>query len=59
VTAPLVHAPGSSSRAWAPQLAGLSDRRRVSAEDLPGHGHAEGSCTLDRAVESVHHAIER
>jgi pimeloyl-ACP methyl ester carboxylesterase len=31
----------------------------VLSEDLPGHGHAEGPFTLDRAVELVHHAIER
>ena len=53
----LVHAFGSSSRAWAAQVAGLSDHHRVVTEDLPGHGHAEGPFTLDRAVESVRHAI--
>ena len=49
----LVHAFGSSGRAWAPQVAGLGDRYRVIAPDLPGHGGAAGPFTLDRAVESV------
>ena len=49
----LVHAFGSSGRAWAPQLAGLGDRYRVIAPDLPGHGGAAGPFTLDRAVEFV------
>jgi 3-oxoadipate enol-lactonase len=53
----LVHAFGSSSRAWGAQVVGLSDHRRVVAEDLPGHGQAGGQLTLDRAVESVCHAI--
>jgi 3-oxoadipate enol-lactonase len=49
----LVHAFGSSGRAWAPQVAGLGDRYRVIAPDLPGHGGAAGPFTLDRAVEAV------
>lgn len=54
----LVHAFGSSSRAWAAQVVGLSDHHRVLAEDLPGHGQVEGPFTLDRAVESVRQAID-
>jgi 3-oxoadipate enol-lactonase len=54
----LVHAFGSSSRAWAPQVEGLSDHHRVLAEDLPGHGAAGGPFTLDRAVASVRDAID-
>ena len=53
----LVHAFGSSHRAWAPQVEGLSDRHRVIAEDLPGHGETDGPFSLDRAVESMRHAI--
>jgi pimeloyl-ACP methyl ester carboxylesterase len=45
----LVHAFGSSSRAWTPQLRALSDRYRVLAPDLPSHGDADGPFTLDRA----------
>lgn len=52
-TVVLVHAFGSSGRAWAPQVAGLGDRYRVLAPDLPGHGGAAGPFTLGRAVESV------
>jgi 3-oxoadipate enol-lactonase len=55
----LVHAFGSSSRAWVPQVQGLSDHHRVLAEDLPGHGDAEGPFTLDRAVASVRRVIDR
>jgi 3-oxoadipate enol-lactonase len=55
----LVHAFGSSRRAWAPQVEGLSDHRRVVAADLPGHGEAEGPFTLVRAVESVRAAIDK
>lgn len=54
----LVHAFGSSSRAWAPQVAGLEDRHRVLAPDLPGHGDAAGPFTLPGAVESVVAAID-
>jgi pimeloyl-ACP methyl ester carboxylesterase len=54
----LVHAFGSSRRAWEPQLAGLSDRHRPIAEDLPGHGDAEGPFTLARAVDSVRRTID-
>ena len=53
----LVHAFGSSGRAWTPQVAELGDRYRVIAPDLPGHGGAPGPFTLDRAVESVRAAI--
>lgn len=53
----LVHALGSSRRAWTPQVQALSDRYRVLAVDLPGHGDAEGPFTLDRALESVHITI--
>jgi pimeloyl-ACP methyl ester carboxylesterase len=49
----LVHGFGSSSRAWAPQLAALRDRYRVVAPDLPGHGDTPGPFTLSRAVETV------
>jgi 3-oxoadipate enol-lactonase len=49
-----VHALGSSSRAWAPQLVALGDRYRVRALDLPGHGDAPGPFTLKRAVAAVH-----
>jgi 3-oxoadipate enol-lactonase len=52
-TVVLVHAFGSSGRAWAPQVAGLGARYRVIAPDLPGHGVAAGPFTLVRAVESV------
>jgi 3-oxoadipate enol-lactonase len=55
----LVHALGSSHRAWTPQVQALSDRYRVIAPDLPGHGDAEGPFTLDRAVESVHVAMSQ
>jgi pimeloyl-ACP methyl ester carboxylesterase len=56
-TVVLVHALGSSRRAWAPQVWALSDRHQVLAPDLPGHGHSKGPFTLDRAVEFVHAAI--
>jgi pimeloyl-ACP methyl ester carboxylesterase len=52
-----VHAFGSSSRGWTPQLRVLGDRFRVLAPDLPGHGETPGPFTLDRAVESVRSAI--
>lgn len=54
----LVHAFGSSGRAWAPQVQALSDSAPVLAPDLPGHGHAGGPFTLDRAVETVRGAID-
>lgn len=54
----LVHALGSSGRAWAPQVAGLGDRHRVVAPDLPGHGRAGGAFTLRGAVETVAAALD-
>ena len=53
----LVHAFGSSGSAWAPQIAGLGDRYRILAPDLPGHGDNAGPFTLQAAVESVAGAI--
>ena len=46
----LVHAFGSSGRAWAPQVAGLGGRYRAIAPDLLGHGVAAGPFTLDRGL---------
>jgi len=57
-TIALVHAFGSSGRAWAPQVAGLGDRHEILTPDLPGHGGAAGPFTLRRAVESVAAAID-
>lgn len=54
----LVHAFGSSSRAWAPQVEGLGNDHRVLAPDLPGHGHSEQPFTLARAVETVRDTID-
>ena len=52
-TVALIHAFGSRGNAWAPQLAGLEDRYRMLAPDLPGHGDATGPFTLRAAVECV------
>jgi 3-oxoadipate enol-lactonase len=53
-----VHALGSSSRAWTPQVRAWGDRHRVLAPDLPGHGEATDTpFTLDRAVDRVHATI--
>jgi 3-oxoadipate enol-lactonase len=57
-TVVLVHAFGSSSRAWASQVRGLSGHHRVVAVDLPGHGDAAGPFTLARAVACVRAAID-
>lgn len=46
----LLHAFGSSRRAWQPQLDALGAGRKVSAPDLPGHGDEPGPFSLDRAV---------
>lgn len=54
----LVHAFGSSSRAWAPQRAALHNRYRVVTPDLPGHGATPGPFTLSRAVRTVVAAAE-
>jgi 3-oxoadipate enol-lactonase len=57
-TVVFVHAFGSSSRAWTHQLRAFSDRHRVLAPDLPGHGEAADTpFTLDRAVDRVHATI--
>jgi 3-oxoadipate enol-lactonase len=58
-TVVLVHALGSSSRAWEAQEQGWCDRYRVVAPDLPGHGEAGGRFTLEGAVEAVHAATAR
>lgn len=53
-----VHALGSSSRAWAPQVQGLSGRHHALAVDLPGHGDTAGPFTLTAAVDHVRTAID-
>lgn len=52
-TVVLVHAFGSSSRAWAPQRAQLDGRYRIVTPHLPGHGATPGPFTLARAVDTV------
>lgn len=37
----LVHGVGLRAEAWAPQIAALSDRMRVIAVDMPGHGESD------------------
>jgi pimeloyl-ACP methyl ester carboxylesterase len=37
----LIHGVGLNADAWEPQIAALSNRRRVIAIDLPGHGHSD------------------
>lgn len=53
----LLHAFGSSRRAWQPQRGPLGERYRVLSPDLPGHGAAAGPFSLERAVESVLDAV--
>jgi 3-oxoadipate enol-lactonase len=53
-----VHAFGSSARGWTPQLRDLSDRYRVLAPDLLGHGQAPGPFGLGRAVQSLRTTID-
>ena len=54
----LVHAFGSSGRAWTPQVEGLGDAHRVQAPDLPGHGGSAAPFTLAAAVETVRGALD-
>ncbi|MFI6574737.1 alpha/beta fold hydrolase [Nocardiopsis sp. NPDC050513] len=49
----LLHAFGSSHRAWRPQIPRLREAHRVLAPDLPGHGGSPGPFSLERAVGSV------
>jgi 3-oxoadipate enol-lactonase len=49
----LVHALGSSARAWRPQVAALGERHKVLAPDLPGHGEAPGPFGLEPAAFAV------
>jgi 3-oxoadipate enol-lactonase len=49
----LVHALGSSARAWQPQVAALAERHKVLAPDLPGHGEAPGPFGLEPAAFAV------
>jgi 3-oxoadipate enol-lactonase len=52
-----LHSLGSSGRCWRPQVAAFSDRCRVLAPDLPGHGGAPGPFTFERAVHAVWSAL--
>ncbi|MGP4002677.1 alpha/beta fold hydrolase [Streptomyces sp. 8N706] len=52
-----LHAFGSSSRAWRPQIEELGDRHRVLAPDLPGHGAAPGPFSLDEALAAVRQVL--
>lgn len=38
----LLHGVGMRAEAWGPQIRALSDRHRVMAVDLPGHGGSDG-----------------
>ena len=49
----LVHALGSSARAWQPQIAALGERYKVIAPDLPGHGETPGPFGLEPAAFAV------
>lgn len=49
----LVHALGSSSRAWQPQVAALGERHKVIAPDLPGHGAEPGPFGLEPAAFAI------
>lgn len=49
----LVHALGSSGRAWQPQVAALGDRHKVLAPDLPGHGETPGPFGLEAAAFEI------
>ncbi|MEU5152837.1 alpha/beta fold hydrolase [Glycomyces sp. NPDC021274] len=49
----LVHALGSSSRAWQPQIAALGERHQVLAPDLPGHGGEPGPFGLEPAAFAI------
>ncbi|MGD9705815.1 MAG: alpha/beta fold hydrolase [Acidimicrobiia bacterium] len=52
----LLHGLGGSRISWEPQLAGLSERRRVAAWDLPGYGESpadDGPLTFVRLADDV------
>ncbi|MDN3239423.1 alpha/beta fold hydrolase [Glycomyces tritici] len=48
-----VHALGSSSRAWRPQIEALGERHKVLAPDLPGHGAEPGPFGLEPAAFAI------
>ncbi len=55
----LVHGSVVTRVMWQPQLSALSDRFKVIAPDLPGHGSlAATPFTFDRAVETLARVIE-
>jgi 3-oxoadipate enol-lactonase len=49
----LVHALGSSGRAWQPQIDALGERHKVLAPDLPGHGEAPGPFGIEPAAFEI------
>ncbi len=54
-----VHGTRLTRAAWGPQVAGLSDRYRTIAVDLPGHGTRAGQpFTLDAAVDHLATTID-
>jgi pimeloyl-ACP methyl ester carboxylesterase len=54
----LVHGVGLRAEAWLPQISGLSDRLRVAAVDLPGHGGSTPLSEGARLPDFVDWAIE-
>lgn len=48
----LLHAFGSSHRAWQPQLDLLGTEHRLLTPDLPGHGDTPGPFSLESAVRA-------
>ncbi|RNF35881.1 alpha/beta fold hydrolase [Paracoccus methylarcula] len=56
----LIHGVGMQSAAWEPQIAALSDRYRVIALDMPGHGGSgrlRGVAALPDFVDWLHVAL--
>lgn len=53
-----VHGAGVAKATWLPQLRALSDRYRVAAVDLPGHGgRSDERFSMDAAVRSLKAAV--
>jgi pimeloyl-ACP methyl ester carboxylesterase len=57
----LLHGLGGSRASWEPQMAGLSQRHRVIAWDLPGYGESkalEGQTTFTALADAVAELVE-
>lgn len=55
----LIHGAFTTAADWEPVISHLNQSFHILAPDLPGHGSAGGTFTLDNAVDTLHTLIQK